>query len=57
MPWRWADAMERMSCLNSFDRTRLGVAGRQYTHQNFGIEHIIDQWEELYHSLLTPKRN
>jgi glycosyltransferase involved in cell wall biosynthesis len=52
-----ADAMERMSCLNSFDRTRLGVAGRQYTHQNFGIEHIIDQWEELYHSLLTPKRN
>jgi len=52
-----AGAMERMSCLNSFDRARLGGAGRQYTHDNFGISHIVDLWEQLYHQLLKGKRN
>ncbi len=46
-------AIERVCCLNSFDRARLGRAGRQFTHQNFGIEHIVDRWEKLYQQLLT----
>jgi glycosyltransferase involved in cell wall biosynthesis len=48
-----SEAMERVCCLNSFDRTRLGRAGRQFTHQNFGIGHVVDIWEQLYHRLLT----
>ena len=48
-----ADAIERTSGLNAFDRARLGGAGRQFTHENFGIGHIVDQWEELYQQLLT----
>jgi glycosyltransferase involved in cell wall biosynthesis len=52
-----ADAIERVSCLNSFDRARLGGCGRQYTDENFGIGHIVDQWEELYHHLLSEKQN
>jgi glycosyltransferase involved in cell wall biosynthesis len=51
-----AEAMERTTCLNSYDRARLGCAGRQYTHDNFGIAHIVDQWEQLYHQLLQRKR-
>jgi glycosyltransferase involved in cell wall biosynthesis len=52
-----AGAIERMSCLNSFDRARLGGAGRQFTHDNFGIGHIVDLWERLYSQLLKGKRN
>jgi glycosyltransferase involved in cell wall biosynthesis len=50
-----AGAIERMSGLNSFDRARLGAAGRQFTHDNFGIAHIVDLWEQLYHQLLKGK--
>jgi glycosyltransferase involved in cell wall biosynthesis len=51
-----ADAIERTSGLNAFDRSRLGGAGRQFTHENFGIGHIVDQWEELYRQLLTRNK-
>lgn len=50
-----AKAIERTSCLNAFDRARLGGAGRQFTHANFGIGHIVDLWEQLYHQLLSSK--
>ena len=50
-----AEAMERTACLNSFDRARLGGAGRQYTHDHFGIAHIVDTWEHLYHQLVAAK--
>jgi glycosyltransferase involved in cell wall biosynthesis len=49
-----AGAIERICCLNAFDRARLGRAGRQFTHRNFGIQHVVDIWEQLYHRLLTP---
>jgi len=48
-----AGAIERVCCLNSFDRARLGRAGRQFTHENFGIGHVVDIWEQLYNQLLT----
>jgi glycosyltransferase involved in cell wall biosynthesis len=48
-----AKAIERTSCLNAFDRARLGGAGRQFTHANFGMGHIVDVWEQLYHQLLS----
>lgn len=50
-----AGAMERTTCLNGFDRARLGGAGRQFTHDNFGIGHIVDLWEQLYRQLLKGK--
>jgi glycosyltransferase involved in cell wall biosynthesis len=50
-----AAAIERVTLLNVFDRARLGGAGRQFTHDNFGIAHIVDLWEQLYHRLLAPK--
>ncbi len=51
-----ANAMERTTCLNIFDRARLGGAGRQFTHDNFGIGHIVNLWEQLYQQLLKRKR-
>ncbi len=50
-----AAAIECVTLLNVFDRARLGGAGRQFTHDNFGIAHIVDLWEQLYHRLLAPK--
>lgn len=50
-----ADSMVRMMQLDPYDRTRMGEAGRAYTHANFGIDHVVDTWEALYHRLLDPK--
>jgi glycosyltransferase involved in cell wall biosynthesis len=52
-----ADAMERTTCLNGFDRARLGGAGRQFTHDNFGIGHVVDLWEKLYQQLRKGNNN
>jgi len=51
-----ASAIERVCGLNSFDRARLGRAGRQFTHQNFSIGHVVDTWERLYYQLLNPAK-
>ena len=51
-----AAAMMKMMALSEAERRAMGEAGRAYVEANYSLEHVVDQWEALYKSLLAQKR-
>ena len=51
-----AVAMMKMMALSEAERRAMGEAGRAYVEANYSLEHVVDQWEALYKSLLAQKR-
>lgn len=54
-PEMLAQAMRGMMELEMQQRARMGRAGRQHVLQNYNIERIVEQWEELYLDLLSRR--
>jgi glycosyltransferase involved in cell wall biosynthesis len=52
-----ADAMQRMEQLPSESRLTMGAAGRDHVTKHYSLSAVVDQWEEIYHSLLQRKRS
>jgi glycosyltransferase involved in cell wall biosynthesis len=48
-------AMRRVACLSDAARRAMGEAARAFVLSRFGMDTILDQWEELYTSLLERK--
>ncbi|MDW8103882.1 MAG: glycosyltransferase [Armatimonadota bacterium] len=54
-PEALAQAMRRMMALGTQQRARMGQAGRQHVLQNYNMERIVKQWEELYLDLCSRR--
>ena len=50
-----ADAMQRMEHLPAEPRLSMGLAGRDHVAKHYSLSAVVDQWEEIYHSLLQRK--
>lgn len=55
-PEALADAMQRMEQLSSESRLSMGAAGRDHVASHYNLSAVVDQWEEIYHSLLQRTR-
>jgi glycosyltransferase involved in cell wall biosynthesis len=49
-------AMQRLACLSDAEGRAMGEAAREFVLSRFGMDAILDQWEELYTRLLEQKR-
>jgi glycosyltransferase involved in cell wall biosynthesis len=47
-----ADAMRRMEQLSAESRLSMGLAGRNHVIKHYSLSAVVDQWEEIYESLL-----
>ncbi|GIV17134.1 MAG: glycosyl transferase [Armatimonadota bacterium] len=50
-----AEAMQRMMDIDEDERMQMGSAGRQHIIENYSMERVVQQWEELYRELLNRK--
>jgi len=50
-----AQTMIRLMDLSEEERRRMGEAARRHINENFNLNRVIDQWEDLYRELLTQK--
>jgi glycosyltransferase involved in cell wall biosynthesis len=50
-----AAAMQRMELLPVESRVSMGAAGRDHVSQHYGLSAVVDQWEDIYHSLSQRK--
>ena len=50
-----ATAMKRIEHLSAEERLAMGNAGRAHVAQHYGLPAVVDQWEEIYQSLLQRK--
>ena len=50
-----ADAMRRMELLSTESRLAMGLVGRDHVAKHYSLSAVVDQWEELYLSLLQRK--
>jgi glycosyltransferase involved in cell wall biosynthesis len=50
-----ADAMQRMENMPAELRLSMGNSGRDHVAKHFSLSAVVDQWEEIYHSLLQRK--
>ena len=50
-----ANAMQRMEHLPAESRLSMGLAGRDHVAKHYSLSAVVDQWEEIYHSLLQRK--
>lgn len=50
-----ARAMEKMMGLAAPARQTMGKAGRDYVVNRYGMEGVLDQWEDIYEELLRDK--
>ncbi len=48
-------AMLKMMSLSEEERRAMGRAGRKHVEANYGMDRVVEQWEELYISLLQQK--
>ena len=51
-PGPLADAMEAVQAMPTGDREALGRRNRQRTEQDYGLDAVVDRWEEVYGRLL-----
>jgi len=54
-PSSLAQAMLRLMELPERARVRMGEDARRYVEENFGLDYVVDLWEDLYKELLTKK--
>ncbi len=54
-PGALASAMRRMMDMDERERTQMGDSGRQHILENYSMERVVQQWEDLYHDLLSRK--
>jgi glycosyltransferase involved in cell wall biosynthesis len=54
-PVALAKAMTRMEHLSCEARYAMGQAGRDHVARHYSIGSVVDEWEEVYHSLLLRK--
>lgn len=54
-PGALAQAMQRMVNMGESERLQMGAAGRQHIIENYSMERVVQQWEELYRELLSRK--
>jgi glycosyltransferase involved in cell wall biosynthesis len=54
-PVALSEAMLRLAALPTDIRHRLGQRGREHIETRYGLPHIIDLWEAMYHELLADK--
>lgn len=50
-----AQAMQRMMDTDESERLQMGAAARRYIIENYSMEHVVQQWEDLYRELLSRK--
>ena len=53
-PYR-AAAMRRMEHLPAESRLSMSLAKRAHVAKHYSLSAVVDQWEEIYHSLLQRK--
>jgi glycosyltransferase involved in cell wall biosynthesis len=51
-PEALADAMLRIEQLSTESRRSLGLAGREHVAKHYSLPSVVDQWEQIYESLL-----
>ncbi|WP_309570547.1 glycosyltransferase [Deinococcus sp.] len=51
-------ATAALALLSTPDTTRreLGAQGRRHVERTFGLDGVLDEWERIYHELLTARR-
>jgi glycosyltransferase involved in cell wall biosynthesis len=50
-----AGAMRRMMLMTTDERERMGRAGREHVESLFGMEGVLDTWDEMYREILSRK--
>lgn len=50
-----ARAMQHLMSMSEHDRLQMGAVGRQHIIENYSMEHVVQQWENLYRELLSRK--
>lgn len=56
-PGSLAEAMKRLQNLPKEVRLRMGMEGRKWVEENYGLEAALDRWEALYQGLLGKKKH
>jgi glycosyltransferase involved in cell wall biosynthesis len=51
-PGALAEAMLRIEGRSVDSRRSMGLAGREYVRQHYSLSAVVDQWEQIYESLL-----
>ena len=54
-PGALAEGMVTLLGLSPEERRAMGLAGREHVIKNYGLEHIVDTWENLYRYWLDKK--
>jgi hypothetical protein len=47
--------MRRMMLMTTDERERMGRAGREHVESLFGMEGVLDTWDEMYREILSRK--
>ncbi|GBC97341.1 Putative glycosyltransferase EpsD [bacterium HR16] len=50
-----ARAMQHLMSVSERERSQMGAVGRQHIIENYSMEHVVQQWENLYRELLSRK--
>lgn len=50
-----ARAMQHLMSMSERERSQMGAVGRQHIIENYSMEHVVQQWENLYRELLSRK--
>jgi glycosyltransferase involved in cell wall biosynthesis len=53
---RFSDALRSLMSVPECERREIGERSREFIEATYGIENIVDQWEQLYWNVLERKR-
>jgi glycosyltransferase involved in cell wall biosynthesis len=56
-PAALSQAMQQMMSLSADQRRALGCNAREHIVCNYGLDQIVNRWEQLYHTLVTQNGN